>query len=75
MDFTIPIKHGKAFDFYHQTFIIIAEELTTHYDYAIEYFVDIYSRKSYKNRVYSNQYKLYDIDMFENYAILSGNDF
>lgn len=69
----MPLSRGIAFDFKHQTFIFIAKN-NLNDDFAIEVFIDFERKTYYFNRIFDDQMQLFDVVMFDHYAVLIGYD-
>lgn len=73
LNFYIEVLNTQAFDFYENTFFIIANT-QDNLPYALEIFVDFEAENYYINQVYSKDMDIYDVYVGKFYAILIGSD-
>ncbi|KAM3136484.1 hypothetical protein pb186bvf_011442 [Paramecium bursaria] len=71
--FTHSIQQAHNFDFYKNTFFIVAEAVTKQ-DFVIEVFVNFTDQTSFNNMIYIDSVEYFDLRVYEKYALLIGND-
>ncbi|CAD8186166.1 unnamed protein product [Paramecium octaurelia] len=71
--FTITISHAHSFDFYDNTFFIVAKTINKQ-DFAIEVFVNQVTYDYYINNYFFDEMTINDVNVFQYYAVLIGDD-
>ncbi|CAD8183034.1 unnamed protein product [Paramecium octaurelia] len=71
--FTITISNGQSFDFYDNTFFIVAKTINKQ-DFAIEVFVNQVTYDYYINNYFFDEMTINDVNVFQYYAVLIGDD-
>ncbi|CAD8092573.1 unnamed protein product [Paramecium sonneborni] len=72
-EFTVTISNGQSFDFYENTFFIVAKTINKQ-DIAVEVFVNQVSQEYYINNYFYDQMTINDVNVFQYYAVLIGDD-
>ncbi|CAK82973.1 unnamed protein product (macronuclear) [Paramecium tetraurelia] len=72
-EFTIIISHAHSFDFYDNTFFIVAKTINKQ-DFAIEVFVNQVTYDYYINNYFFDEMTINDVNVFQYYAVLIGDD-
>ncbi|TNV75014.1 hypothetical protein FGO68_gene2284 [Halteria grandinella] len=69
----VEIQNTKNFDFYHNTFFIVAQT-NTFLEYAVEVFINFELQQYYFNSLYLDEMSINSVNVFEHYAVLVGED-
>lgn len=70
---SVLLPNTKTFDHYLNTFFLVAKTNTQLY-YAVEIFIDYEIKSYYYNNLYIDEMIINDVNVFEHYAVLIGDD-